>query len=89
MNKMLLVKCRVSSGIFGSEYYVMVQNSSAYVSRRNVKVNAEPADKEVEGQVRAYWIAAEKGRVLIELPGEAVVGGLRTWVPEDQLEAVG
>jgi hypothetical protein len=33
----------------------------------------------------AYFIEKKSGQVLIELPGEAVVGGLRAWVPEDDL----
>lgn len=89
MSKKFFVRCRVAAGIFGSEFYVIVGESSAYVSRRNVEVNNDPKDSEVEGRVRAYLITKEKDKALVELPGEPVVGGLRTWVPLDRLEAVG
>jgi hypothetical protein len=38
--------------------------------------------KQVEGQVLAYLAEEESERALAELPGQAVVGELRTWVPK-------
>lgn len=43
---------------------------------------------EVEGEVVAYLIDQERDRALIELPGEPVVGGLRTWIPTAELGEV-
>jgi hypothetical protein len=64
--------------------YVVVGDSSAFVDHMNVKVNVRPdSGKQVEGQVLAYLVEEESGRALVELPGQAVVGGLRTWVPKN------
>jgi hypothetical protein len=47
-------------------------------------VNVRPdSGKQVEGQVLAYLVEEESERALVELPGQAVVGGLRTWVPKN------
>jgi hypothetical protein len=76
------VRCRVSLGLFGTELYVVVGDSSAFVDGSNVKVAKAPEQgKEVEGIVLAYVVKEEPDRALIELPSQAVVGGLRTWVP--------
>ena len=85
--KTVYVKCKVLPGLFDTEYYVLVNgSSSAYVIQSNVKTNAKPAHgMEIDGQVQAYLIQQEQNRSLIELSGEAVVGGLRTWVPNDML----
>lgn len=83
----LFVRCRVSKGFFDTEFLVMVAGSSAYVSRSNVKPEGDPASGEVEGLVSAYVIERTDDRALIELPGQAVVGGVRTWVPESSLLA--
>jgi hypothetical protein len=37
--KELYVRCKVSLGNFDTEFYVMVNNSSAFVSRNNVRVD--------------------------------------------------
>jgi len=80
------VRCRVSPGFFGTELYVIVGDSSAFVDGSNVKVTRTPEEgKEVEGSVLAYVVVEEPDRALIELPGQAVVGGLRTWVPKQML----
>lgn len=80
------VRCRVSLGLFGTEFYVVVGDSSAFVDRFNVKVATTPEQgKEVDGTVLAYVVAEEPEKALIELPGQAVVGGLRTWVPRQML----
>jgi hypothetical protein len=81
------VKCRVSLGFFDTEFYVIVDDSSAYVDRSSVKLERAPdqLSKEVEGLVLAYIIDEQRDRALIELPGQAVIGGLRTWVPKANL----
>jgi hypothetical protein len=84
----LFVRCRVAKGFFDTEFLVMVAGSSAYVSRWNVKLAADPINGEVEGLVSVYLIEKAADRVLVELPGEPVVGGIRTWVPHSALEAV-
>jgi len=46
------VRCRVSLGLFGTELYVVVGDSSAFVDGSNVKVAKAPEQgKEVEGIV--------------------------------------
>jgi hypothetical protein len=80
----IYVRCKVSPGFFGNEFYVVVGDSSAFVDHTNVKVNVRPdSGKQVEGQVLAYVVEEESERALVELPGQAVVGGLRTWVPKN------
>jgi len=79
--KRFLVRCRISRGFFDGEYLVMVAGSSAYVNQRNVRPEQDPVKGEVEGLVSAYVIQREGDKALIELPGQAVVGGVRTWVP--------
>jgi hypothetical protein len=87
MAKFFFVKCTVSQGLFESEFYITVRDSSVYVDRANVKVTHSPHNgDEVEGKVRAYLIEETGDQVLVELPGEPVVGGLRAWVPKTDLE---
>jgi hypothetical protein len=82
MSRIGYVTCRVSPGFFENEFYVVVDDSSAFVDRKNVLVEDIPSTStEVEGKVLAYAIEQQGDRTLVELPGEAVVGGLRTWVP--------
>ena len=85
--KKVYVKCKVLPGLFETEYYVLVNgSSSAYVIRTSVKTSKKPEHgAEIDGQVLAYLIQQERNRSLIELSGEAVVGGLRTWVPNEML----
>lgn len=85
--KTVYVKCKVLPGLFDTEYYVLVNgSSSAYVIRSSVKTEANPQHgAETDGKVQAYLIQQDRNRSLIELSGEAVVGGLRTWVPNDIL----
>ena len=85
--KTVYVKCKVLPGLFDSEYYVLVNgSSSAYVVQSSVKTSKKPQHgTEIDGQVRAYLIQQEKNRSLVELSGEAVVGGLRTWIPNEML----
>jgi hypothetical protein len=86
MAKVLYVSCIVANGLFESEFYVTVRDSAVYVDRDKVKVDPPPhnGDK-VNGHVVAYFIEEKSGQVLVELPGESVVGGLRAWVPEGDL----
>jgi len=89
MFKTIYVTCSVSQGIFESEFYITLKDSSAYVDRVNVQVKENPHDgDEVQGRVIAYLIKEESDRALIELPGEPVVGGLRAWVPKADLAFV-
>ena len=82
------ITCEVLPGLFNTEYYVLLRESSYYVHRDNVKVPREPqAGVSVAGQVFGYIIEREQGRTLVQLPGEAVVGGLRTWVEDSALTA--
>ncbi len=86
MSKALYVSCTVSAGLFESEFYITVRDSAVYVDRGKVRVDSTPhtGDK-VKGQVIAYLIEERNDQVLIELPGEPVVGGLRAWVPRGDL----
>jgi len=86
MSKTLYVTCTVSQGLFDSEFYITVKGSSVYVDRVNVKVHQSPQNgDEVEGQVIAYLVEEKSDHALIELPGEPVVGSLRSWVPKADL----
>ena len=82
-----LVQCKVSRGFFESELLVIVAGSSAYVDRDNVKTSGDPTIGEVDGLVSAYVIERSGDQALIELPGQPVVGGARTWVPTSFLSA--
>jgi hypothetical protein len=79
--------CRVLPGLLDSEFYVMLANASAYVPRSAVRVDAEPSESEVEGQLEVIVIERDPhlDRTLIEMPGEAVVGNARSWVPNNSL----
>lgn len=82
------VRCDVLPGFFDSEYLVGVgedpDKSSAFVDRDEVRVDTPPkSGSPTVGEVRAYVIEEEADRILIELTGEPVVGGLRSWVPAD------
>ncbi|PYV15956.1 MAG: hypothetical protein DMG21_13385 [Acidobacteria bacterium] len=92
--KASFVPCKILPGFFDSEVYVVVLDSSAYVSLEHVKLDgnekALQEGKEVDGFVLAYIVAEDpqKGKVLVEVPGEPVIGGLRAWVPQAQLRPV-
>lgn len=86
MSKTIYVNCTVSQGLFESEFYITVRDSSAYVDRVNVKVTQSPENgDEVEGKVIAYLVEETGDQALIELPGEPAAGGLRAWVPKADL----
>jgi len=82
------VNCEVLPGLFNTEYYVLLSGASYYVHRDNVKVAVEPTvGGSVAGLVLGYVIEREANRALVQLPGEVVVGGLRTWVDNSALSA--
>ncbi len=82
MPKPILVACTVSQGLFESEFYVTVNDSSVYIDRVNVRVSEFPSNgDEVNGKVIAHLVEEDNDKALIELQGEPVVGGLRAWVP--------
>jgi hypothetical protein len=81
------IRCKVHRGLFETEYYVLVNGSSAYyINRRNVKVSKPPTgDESVTGKVFGYLIQRKASKSLVQLTGEVVVGGLRTWVDNTAL----
>jgi hypothetical protein len=85
--KTAYVQCSVLPGLFDTELYVLVNGSSAaYVNRNSVKIKADPQHGvQVDGEVFAYIINQRDDQSLVELTGEPVVGGLRTWVPNAML----
>jgi hypothetical protein len=84
------VHCKVLPGLFDTELYVLINgSSSAYVTRNSVKIKVNPTHgQQVDGQVLVYIVTEEKDRSLVEVSGEAVVGGLRTWVPNQMLASL-
>jgi hypothetical protein len=83
------IACKVLPGLFENEFYVMVNHSAAYyVNRNNVKVSEEPkSGAPVDGVVRGYVVEPGSRQTLVQLPGEVVVGGLRTWVENEEITA--
>lgn len=82
------VNCKISPGFFKGEFYVILETSSAFVSEESVRFEHAPGETEVvDGQVLAYLVAEEQDKALVQLPGEAAVGGLRSWVPKSTLTA--
>src|ERR1700730_4501989 len=83
------VRCKVARGFFDYEFYVSVASSSAYVDRGLFRfVDGEillTSSQQVDGEVRAYVVVEKGDKALVELPGQPVVGGLRTWVPKTAL----
>ena len=79
------VDCVIHPGFFENEYYVVLGDSSAIVSRDDVQVAQEPLGKhDGNGKLCVYIIERKADRVLVEMPGQAVVGGLRTWISHNQ-----
>ena len=86
-SSMRFVKCRLSRGTFEAERFVILGASSAYVYQGRVRTENDLSnDDEVDGEVLVYVVDEGEGRdsALVELSGEPVVGGLRTWVPKTQ-----
>ena len=84
------VKCRMLPGLFDQELYVLINgSSSAYVRSTLVfGLSGSPThETEVDGRVFGYLIKKNETESLIELMGEPIVGGLRTWVPNTQVSA--
>ncbi len=80
------VKCKISPGNFEGEFYVILDASSAFVSKESVRFKHAPGTSgEVDGQVLAYLIEEQQDKALVQLPGEPAVGGLRAWVPKSDL----
>ncbi len=89
MSAKTFVSCIVSLGFFSSEYYVKLSTGDAYiVDRSNVRVDRGPENRTdaVSGKVMAYVVDERPSELLIELPGEPVAGGLRTWVPRNDVD---
>ena len=88
MAKTQYVKCKLASGFFDGELYVLLGSSSAIVSRDAVRIIHEPKPNvEGQGEVCVYVVERTPNRLLVELPGQPVVGGLRTWVPMTEFSA--
>lgn len=84
MSSQAYIVCRVHRGVFDSEFYIIVGDVSALVGVNSVQVKQPPEQgKEVQGCVQVYLVREESGRFLVELPGQAVIGGLRTWVDKE------
>jgi len=84
------ITCKVLPGLFENEYYVMVNGSSGYyINAANlVTLSGTPRqDVAVDGVVRGYIIEANPTKTLVQLPGEVVVGGMRTWVSNEAVAA--
>ncbi|MFI5069578.1 MAG: hypothetical protein ACHP8A_01705 [Terriglobales bacterium] len=85
----MYARCEVLPGTFDSEWFVILGDISAVVDKNNVKVG-HPDMKNgnrLMGSVLVYLVDENPLRLLVELPGQAVVGGLRTWIPRDALAA--
>jgi hypothetical protein len=87
MISQLYARCQVWPGTFDSELYVILGEVSAIVDKRNVKMDSPANGAEVPGSVLVYLIEESPDRALVELPGQPVVGGLRTWVSKEFLAA--
>jgi len=84
----MYARCQVWPGIFDTEVYVILGEISALVDKSNVKLDHPLNGSHVPGSVLVYMVdIQEPNRALVELPGQAVVGGLRTWVSRDELTA--
>lgn len=85
------VTCHVSRGFFSSEYYVKLNSGDAFiVDRSNVRLDREPQTRteEVNGKVLAYVIEDHAAKLLVELPGEPVAGGLRIWISREEADPI-
>jgi len=88
MAKTQYVQCKLARGFFDEELYVLLGSSSAIVSRNNVRIIAEPKPNvQGKGEVCVYVVERMPDKLLVELPGQAVVGGLRTWIPTADISA--
>jgi methylase of polypeptide subunit release factors len=86
----IYIRCDVFPGLFETEYYVLVNGSAAYhVHRDNVRhVQSTPLpNRAAKGEVRAYLVEEKDHKALVQMTGEAAVGGLRTWVEQEAVVA--
>jgi hypothetical protein len=85
------LKCKVSQGMFSSEWGVLVElpggrKVSAFVDRRSVLVDREPSSgEEVDGRLKVYVVKSEKDSALVDLPQPAIAEGTRIRVPKELL----
>jgi hypothetical protein len=85
------LKCKVSQGMFSSEWGVLVElpggrKVSAFVDRHSVLVDREPSPgEEVEGHLKVYMVKSEKDSALVDLPQPAIAEGTRIRVPKELL----
>jgi len=78
-------------GFFSSEYYIKLSTGDAYiVDRSNVTVDRVPQNRteEIGGKVVAYVVDQTATVLLVELPGEPVAGGLRSWIPRNDADPI-
>jgi hypothetical protein len=90
MEHVRYVRCKIEPGLFKTEVYASVLGSSVYVDRSAVRITRDPENGQAgDGEILAYVIdEGTDERTLVELSGEPVVGGLRTWVPKTAFAAV-
>lgn len=84
------IACKVLPGLFENEYYVMVNGSSAYYVNRDSVLRLHgslSAGHPVDGVVLGYVVETAGEKTLVQLPGKAVVGGIRTWVENEAVSA--
>jgi hypothetical protein len=89
MSVKTFVACHVSRGFFSSEFYVKLNSGDAFIiDRSNVRLDREPQTRTeaVDGKVLAYVIEEHPSKLLVELPGEPVAGGLRSWIPREEAD---
>ena len=83
------IDCILETGFFEDELYVLVGDSSAIVSRDDVEIASEPqGSKDGKGRVCVSVIQKDADRWLVELPGQPVVGSLRTWISDSQVRSM-
>ena len=83
------IQCELRPGLFDNEYLVLIgSGASVLVGADSVKVERAPTpDDAGSGAVLVYLIGQEGDSALIEVPGEPVVGGLRSWGPASAVHA--
>jgi hypothetical protein len=83
------ITCKVLPGIFDDECYVMVNGSAAYyINAKLIRLEGKlDPNKAVTAQVKGYLIEKDGAKSLVQLPGEAAVGGVRAWVESEAVVA--
>ncbi|MFH0831465.1 MAG: hypothetical protein V1886_01190 [archaeon] len=85
----MYIKCKVSKGIFSSEYHIAVANikgeyTAGFADKQSVKIKKEPQEGEtLEGFAKVYLIEEHKDKYLIQLPTEMQDS---IFVPKERLE---